>query len=84
MKHYRLRYVMHEPSGETEDRYMAEVPDLPGCRAWGDTREEALHMLQGVVAAFIESYFDNGDELPSAVASSLVDSEVTNELLVAV
>ena len=34
MKHYKLRYVMHEPSEDTEDKYMAEIPALPGCRAW--------------------------------------------------
>ena len=42
MKHYKLRYVMHDPSEETENKYLAEVPALPGCRAWGDTPEDAL------------------------------------------
>lgn len=31
MKLYRLPVVMHEPSDNTEDKYMAEVPILPGC-----------------------------------------------------
>ena len=84
MKHYKLRYVMHDPSEDTEDKYMAEIPDLPGCRAWGDTPEEALDILSSVAAAFIESYIDHGDELPSAVASRLIDSTTTNELLVPV
>ena len=84
MKHYKLRYVMHEPSEKTEDKYMAEIPALPGCRAWGDTPEDALDILQSVAAAFIESYMDHGNELPTEVASALVDSTVTKELLVAV
>ena len=84
MKHYKLRYVMHDPSEETEDKYMAEVPALPGCRAWGDTPDDALDFLQSVAVAFIESYIDHGDELPPAVASALVDSTASNELLVAV
>ena len=84
MKHYKLRYVMHDPSEDTEDKYMAEIPALPGCRAWGDTPEHTLDILQSVAAAFIESYHDHGDELPSEVASALVDSTVTKELLVAV
>ena len=84
MKHYKLRYVMHDPSKDTEDKYMAEIPDLPGCRAWGDTPEEALDILSSVAASFIESYIDHGDELPSAVASRLIDSTTTNELLVPV
>ncbi len=32
---YRLSYVMYAPCEGTEDMYMAEVPALPGCRAWG-------------------------------------------------
>ena len=82
MKHYKLRYVMHDPSEDTEDKYLAEIPDLPGCRAWGDTPEDALDILQSVASAFIESYLDHGDELPPAVASALIDSTATNELLV--
>ena len=43
--------------------YMAEVPVLPGCRAWGDSPSEALEYVKGVAEAFIESYQD-GDPLP--------------------
>ena len=50
-------------------------------QTWGDTPEDALDILQGVAAAFVESYIDHGDELPPAVASALVDSTVTRELL---
>ena len=64
MKLYKLPLVMHEPSEDTEGKYMAEVPALPGCRAWGDTAAETLENLQSVAAAFIESYRDRGDSLP--------------------
>lgn len=70
MKDYKLRYVMHDPSEDTEYKYMAEISALPGCRAWGDTPEDALDILQSVAAAFIESYIDHGDELPPEVATS--------------
>ena len=33
MKQYKLPVVMYEPSEETENKYMAEIPILPGCRA---------------------------------------------------
>ena len=62
---------MHEPSEETEDKFMAEIPALRGCRAWGDTSAEAIENLQGVAAAFIESYREWGDELPSEVESAI-------------
>ena len=89
MKHYRLRYVMHDPSElKTEDKYMAEPSPLsldaePGAirRSMPSTSSRNCEI---VTAAFIESYNDHGDELPPTVASALADSTVTNELLVAV
>ena len=51
---------MHEPSEETEDKYLVEVPALPGCRAWGDSPTEALDHIQSVAAAFIDSYHEPG------------------------
>ena len=84
MKHYKLRYVLHDPSEETEDKYMAEIPALPGCRAWGDTPKDALDILQSVAAASIEVYVERGYELPAEVNASLIDATVTNEVLVAV
>ena len=75
MKLYRLRSVLREPSDETEDKYLAEIPDLPGCRAWGDTAAQALESLQCVAAAFIESYRDRDDPLPPQVAAAVVDAD---------
>lgn len=67
MKLYKLPLVIHEPSEETEDKYMAEVPALPGCRAWGDTLTEVMENLLSVVAGFIDSYRSSGDPLPLEV-----------------
>ena len=75
---------MHDPSQETEDKYLAEIPALPGCRAWGDTPEEALDILSSVAAATIESYMERSYELPAEVKSSLIGSTTANEVLVAV
>ena len=69
MKHYKLRYVMHDPSEDTEDKYMAEIPDLPGCRAWGDTPEEALDILSSVAAATIEVCMERGYEVRASITS---------------
>lgn len=45
---YNLPAVLREPSDETEGKYLAEIPDLPGCRAWGHTAAQALESLQSV------------------------------------
>ena len=71
MKLYKLPFVMHEPGYDTEDKFMAEIPILPGCRAWGDTYDDAVENLQGVAAAMVESYREGGDELPAEVQSAV-------------
>ncbi len=68
-KQYRLAYTMRGPSEETEDMYLAEVPALPGCRAWGETPEFALEYLESVAEAFIASYLEDGDPLPPEVST---------------
>ena len=65
MKGYRLDCILYNPALSTEpDQYMAEIPALPGCHAWGDTPEETIATIQSVAAAFIEIYEENGEELP--------------------
>ena len=70
MKAYKLQFVMYDPSESTEpDKYMAEIPALPGCRVWGDTPEDALDILQDVAAAIIETHIERGYELPEEAQS---------------
>ncbi|NQW23326.1 MAG: type II toxin-antitoxin system HicB family antitoxin [SAR202 cluster bacterium] len=87
MKLYKLPLVIHEPSEETEDKYMAEVPALPGCKAWGDTPTEAMENLQSVAAGFIDSYRTSGDPLPSEVEAMSTEpsgAHIPGEFTVAV
>lgn len=74
MKLYKLPIVLYEPSEDTNDLYMAEVPVLPGCRAWGETPSQVLEYVQGVAEAFIEAYHDRGVPLPEDVESLAVES----------
>ena len=87
MKLFKLPVVIQQPSHDTEDKFMAEVPSLPGCRAWGDTPAEVLENLHSVAAEFITSYRSRGEPLPAEVeaASSEADgSESRGEMLVAI
>ena len=79
MKRYKLAYVMYEPADSTEDdKYMAEIPALPGCRVWGDTPAETLYILEGMAEAFIQSYQERGEPLPAGVVAKPVQTgEVT-------
>lgn len=87
MKLYKLSLIIHQPSEETEDKYMAEVPALPGCRAWGDTPTEVMENIQSVAGGFIESYIASEDPLPpgvEAMSTEATDTEVPSEFTVAV
>ncbi len=64
---YTFSYTMTKPREENGWMYLAEVPALPGCRAWGETAEEAFENLQSVACAFVESYRDHDEELPAPV-----------------
>ena len=69
-KQYRLAYTMRGPSEDTEDMYLAEVPVLPGCRAWGETPELALDYLESVAEAFIASYLERDKPLPAEIIAT--------------
>ena len=85
MKQYRLPVIMHQPSEETENKYMAEIPLLNGCRAWGDTPAETMEIMRSVAAEFLLSYKERKQRLQQAVentAYKLVDLKVSVEVTV--
>ncbi len=45
---------------EDDGRWSAQVDALPGCAAWGYTREKALETLHEGVEIFVESMLDRG------------------------
>lgn len=71
MELYQLDYVLHEPCEDQGGLYMAEVPELPGCRAWAETANAALAELSIVAEQFLLSYKDRGKPLPARIARSL-------------
>ncbi len=71
MELYQLDYLLHEPCENQGWLYMAEIPKLPGCRAWADTANEALTELSAVAEQFILSYKERGKPLPPGIAKVL-------------
>lgn len=54
-------------SWSDEDRvFIAEVPELPGCMAHGETREEALEQAREAMALWLEAAREHGDPVPEA------------------
>ena len=52
------------PSEDTGGLFMAEIPDLPGCRAWGESPHEVADYLHSVAEGFIQLYHEQGKPIP--------------------
>ena len=55
-----------------DDAYIAEVPQLAGCAAHGDSQEEALRNAQDAISLWIETANEFGDPVPEPVGRRLV------------
>ncbi len=50
-----IRYPAKIKYSRIDKVFIAEFPDLPGCCTFGETREEALHMAEEALSAYLES-----------------------------
>ncbi len=80
MKTYVFRVEVEQ---DEDGRWGAEIPILPGCAAWGYTREEALEALQEGAQAYLEVMMEHNDPLPPAAeeARMVPGSEVVTVTL---
>jgi predicted RNase H-like HicB family nuclease len=58
-----MEYVVIIEQGESS--VGAYVPDLPGCVAVGETRDEAMELIREAVELHIESLRENGEPVPA-------------------
>lgn len=49
---------------DEDQAFIAEVPELPGCAADGETYEDALTNVQTIMDEWIETARDLGREIP--------------------
>jgi len=56
-----------------EDKtYIAEVPELPGCIADGETYKDALHNVELVIDEWIETAQELGRDIPKPKGQKLI------------
>ena len=60
----KLKYEIIIYWSEQDGHYIAEVPELPGCMADGESLEETLAMVQEVMRLWIETATDGGVTVP--------------------
>ena len=49
---------------QTPNNWSAYVPDLPGCVAAGDTREEVEQLIREAIELHIEALREDGEPVP--------------------
>ena len=49
---------------ETDNRWIAEVPDLPGVMVYGENRNEAISKVQTLALRVIAVRLEHGEEIP--------------------
>ena len=58
------KYEMIIYWSKQDKAFLVEVPELPGCMADGETREEAIKNANEVIELWIETARDLGREIP--------------------
>jgi predicted RNase H-like HicB family nuclease len=62
-----MRYAVIVEEGESS--FGAYVPDLPGCAAVGETKEEVLRLIQEAIEFHIEGLREDGQPVPEPSSS---------------
>jgi predicted RNase H-like HicB family nuclease len=62
-----MRYAVVVEEGENS--FGAYVPDLPGCAAVADTKEELLELIQEAIEFHIEGLREDGQPIPEPSSS---------------
>ena len=57
-----MKYLVVVERGK--DGWGAHVPDLPGCVAAGETREEVLRLVRAAIVFHLEGLLEAGEAIP--------------------
>ena len=66
----KFKYPVEVFWSEEDEGYIALVPDLSGCSAWGETEEQALHEVQEASKAWIKAATKVGHVIPEPSLAS--------------
>ena len=66
-----MRFTM-ELDRETDGRWIAEIPDLPGAMVYGVTRDEAVAKAKALALRVIADRLEHGEAVPELSDISFV------------
>ena len=67
-----LKYEIIIFWSDADEAYVADVPELPGCMAHGDTYEDALKSISEAMEFWIDTAKEDGAEIPEAKGRRLM------------
>lgn len=53
-----------ETETEEDGRWIAEVPDISGAMAYGETRDEAMSLVKALALRILADRLENGEDVP--------------------
>jgi predicted RNase H-like HicB family nuclease len=71
-EYVRLALSYAQYSENEDSSFTAEIPVLPGCVTWGQTRAEAALMAEDAVQGWLVTALRFGDEIPVIEDNALV------------
>lgn len=66
------KYTIEIFYSEEDEGYIAVVPELPGCSAFGETEEEALKEIKVAIELWIEAARKEGREIPKPMGKEVL------------
>ena len=72
------RYTIEIFYSEEDEGYIAVVPELPGCSAFGETEEEALREIKTAIELWIEAAKKEGREIPKPMGKEWLKAVMEN------
>ena len=73
------RYPIEIFYSEEDEGYIAVVPDLPGCTAFGEAEEEALAEIKLAISLWIDTAREEGRMIPSPSGQELLEKFIAGK-----
>jgi len=73
------RYAIEIFYSEEDEGYIAIVPELPGCSAFGETEENALEEIKVAMELWLETAKNEGREIPQPRGKELLRAIVKDK-----
>ena len=70
MNNYKYEIIIYW--SKDDNAFIAEVPELPGCMAHGNTYEEALKNIKDAIILWLDTAKEFGDPIPKPKEEKLI------------